>query len=760
MRLFALRRHPVLAVAAVALSLLLLRSAPPARAIGPTDLLPFGPAAGDITMAREDDDPSPNLSLLGIGPAGSSLALPFYGGNYTNFFINNNGNVTFNAALVSYSPTGFPTSPATPMIAPLWADVDTRAGTGTDSAQPAVTPVPPVNAPHVWNNQVFYRVVQDAPTLNLVSQMVKNSYLGAVNFAATAVEIITWDHVGYYNLHIDKANTFQLLIATDGMQTYSFFLYPTYTYATAPTSRGGINWTTGDANTAGTYPSVGFDAGDGTHYYNASGSRTSQVLNLPTMTNAIPANPGVQVFRVDQSSIAPPGATVGTAPVNTWNGGSGVWTHKGTGWGGAATTWSNTNSATFTNVTGGSPSTITLGGPIFVQELKFAAAPGALDTGYVFTASSAANSLQFNTLTLPDASSTVSFAGNLVVLTNQFIPGTSSTVSQGHLNFSNNSVLVARGIGAVNGGAVHLQNAAQLQIYSAGATTSATALSFDTTGGGSGGTLDLRGFNTAIGAISSVTAGAGIIKSSAASAAALTVSFDAVSSAYSGVIQNGGTGALSLSKSGTGTLTLSGANTYTGGTQINAGALAAGNASALGSGPVTVANGATLTGAVTLHGLLTVDSGGLVRLASGTLMATAGVTNNGVMRFAKGASLAVSGGTFTNNGVLDVMTGSYSAPNGFTNNGVVYDSSLIKAKSVSYQPASQQFTVTIDGYPGHTYRLEKSASLMAGFSSAGVSDQSVAENTASNPPPGPTTLTFIDNNQSAAQGFYRVAVDP
>ena len=48
------------------------------------------------------------------------------------------------------------------------------------------------------------------------------------------------------------------------------------------------------------------------------------------------------------------------------------------------------------------------------------------------------------------------------------------------------------------------------------------------------------------------------------------------------MLQNG-TGALALTKSGTGTLTLTGTNTYTGGTTISAGTLQLGNATATGS---------------------------------------------------------------------------------------------------------------------------------------------------------------------------------
>ncbi|MHA3774138.1 autotransporter-associated beta strand repeat-containing protein [Verrucomicrobiota bacterium sgz303538] len=117
-----------------------------------------------------------------------------------------------------------------------------------------------------------------------------------------------------------------------------------------------------------------------------------------------------------------------------------------------------------------------------------------------------------------------------------------------------------------------------------------------------------------------------------------------------------------LTKDGAGILVLSGANTYTGATVINAGRLRAGNSTALGSGTVTVAtgaglelqNGINLANAVNLNGAtaLALNNGintlsGPITLQSASTIAL-GSTNNASLEIS--GNLALGSNTLTASG--------------------------------------------------------------------------------------------------------------
>jgi len=108
----------------------------------------------------------------------------------------------------------------------------------------------------------------------------------------------------------------------------------------------------------------------------------------------------------------------------------------------------------------------------------------------------------------------------------------------------------------------------------------------------------------------------------------------------------GGTGG-SLIKAGSGTLTLNGANTYTGGTTVSEGTLVVGDADHAGAqvaGDLTVQNGATLGGIGTVGGagtLSSVEAGGIV--APGNSIGT--ITLGGSLDLTAGAVLDYEFGT-------------------------------------------------------------------------------------------------------------------
>ena len=139
---------------------------------------------------------------------------------------------------------------------------------------------------------------------------------------------------------------------------------------------------------------------------------------------------------------------------------------------------------------------------------------------------------------------------------------------------------------------------------------------------------------------------------------------------FSGVGQL--TGAMSLTKSGTGTLTISNANTYTGATTVNAGTLnLAGNESgATNSLWVTnVANAATVN--VQTNGVLVIGNGNAIQLgitnyggsSAQALNVNGSVTNNGTLYVGRVGTVNVNpGGTWIQNGAMFIKSaGGYSA---------------------------------------------------------------------------------------------------
>ena len=129
-----------------------------------------------------------------------------------------------------------------------------------------------------------------------------------------------------------------------------------------------------------------------------------------------------------------------------------------------------------------------------------------------------------------------------------------------------------------------------------------------------GGTLDLAGYNQTIGSLS----GNGLVSNSGGinplGVATLTTGGDNTSTTFSGTLQDGPS-ALGLTKTGTGTFTLSGNNTYTGATTLNGGTLDVSGVIS-GSTNITVNSGIlNVTGAIRSSNADFTMNGGMLVLA-------------------------------------------------------------------------------------------------------------------------------------------------
>jgi fibronectin-binding autotransporter adhesin len=213
----------------------------------------------------------------------------------------------------------------------------------------------------------------------------------------------------------------------------------------------------------------------------------------------------------------------------------------------------------------------------------------------------------------------------------------------------------------VNGGQLLLQNAGGL-----GNTTAVTVAA--------GATLNLNGYSEAIPSI----AGGGVITGGAAT---LTINGSA-STTFSGQIEDG-IGTMVLVQSGTGTLTLSGSNTYSGATDLVSGEVSIGSAANISNtinfegGVLQVTgstyhnlNGKTINGATFSGGVDVADAvntvlisqnisgnGSLLKLGPGTLGLTGSNTFTGGTTISAGAIVvsglsALGNGPVTDNGTL------------------------------------------------------------------------------------------------------------
>ncbi|WP_232410994.1 nidogen-like domain-containing protein [Methylophilus sp. 5] len=214
---------------------------------------------GELAMLQNDDGSSNALNL--------PFNINFFGQAFSSFFVNNNGNISFLSPLSTFTPRAFPVA-SQPIIAPYWADVDTRTS----------SPAP------LGGNNVYVA----SPSADTV--------------------VVTWNNVGYFPAQNDKQNNFQLVLqkapgTTDGSFSAEF-RYDRLQWTTGSAS-GGIN------GLGGVPAQAGYDAGDNINYETLPGSLSNEVLNLVNLSNVSTATPGLWRFLFNNGAL--PGQTAENA---------------------------------------------------------------------------------------------------------------------------------------------------------------------------------------------------------------------------------------------------------------------------------------------------------------------------------------------------------------------------------------------------------------------------------------------------------------
>ncbi|QBH97054.1 autotransporter outer membrane beta-barrel domain-containing protein [Limnobaculum zhutongyuii] len=289
-----------------------------------------------------------------------------------------------------------------------------------------------------------------------------------------------------------------------------------------------------------------------------------------------------------------------------------------------------------------------------------------------------------------------------MVLADQTGPFTSgwdgkSLTKQGLGTLQLSSVNTYTGSTLINGGTL------QTGIANAFATSSDISVA-------GGATLDLNSFDQQANNLS----GSGSILLGSAE---LTAN-NSANTSFSGVISGAG----SLSKTGTGTLTLSGVNTYQGGSILSSGILVATQGSALGTGAVD--NGATLelnfTGDSTLTNVLS-GSGTLIKTGPGVATLSGSGSTQGVINVNQGTLNFDQSGVFNGSSLTtaDAAITSVAADSSLNLTGGLTQNSTaaLNVAVGSVQPVITADTAALDGtlnITGFTTGAPTSASALTG----------------------------------------------
>jgi autotransporter-associated beta strand protein len=269
----------------------------------------------------------------------------------------------------------------------------------------------------------------------------------------------------------------------------------------------------------------------------------------------------------------------------------------------------------------------------------------------------------------------------------------------------------------------------------------------------SGATLDLDGSSGSVGSL----AGGGTVTNNGGATASLTAGADNASTSFSGTIKDGNH-ATGLVKTGSGTLTLSGVDTYTGGTKVTGGALSISADDNLGNGgTLALGNGTTLdlTASFTLAHAITIAGDPTFDVAAGQTVTISSTISDGAqageLEKTGGGTLVLSagntysGGTTIEGGTLELGS-STAAGSG----AITFGSDVTLAIDGTTMPSN-----TIDGFTaGDTIDLTSIRNV-----SGSHVDMNYQTNVLTITEGGTTYQLDFNPNESFAHDYFHLAAD-
>jgi hypothetical protein len=173
--------------------------------------------SGDECFVGDDGYTRPPISL--------DPPLPYYGRQYSNCVVHSNGIVevgnNIDPMSRSFQNDTFQNHTYT-FIAPFYGDVHPEGAT-----MPCGKGV------------VYFNVVTTDPTAkDKAIKQIQEAFPEHDKFSPVYLVVATWDGVGYYKEKVDKRNTFQCVVTTDGTTSFAIFLYNEIEWTTADDDRG------------------------------------------------------------------------------------------------------------------------------------------------------------------------------------------------------------------------------------------------------------------------------------------------------------------------------------------------------------------------------------------------------------------------------------------------------------------------------------------------------------------------------------------